>query len=125
MARQATDAESKLQNSHNDSEKKSWDWDRYVTLHKKQHTIIKSLVDHGYSGMDKGTKVHHFLKGIKSTKLEKVVNVVSAQPEKYGKDFDATVSYLGQIVTKKGNIMQSACSAKTKGSWQSLEWLHS
>ena len=56
---QATEAERKLQNSHYDGEKKSWDWDKYVAIHKEQHTIIESLVDNGYSGMDKGTKVLH------------------------------------------------------------------
>ena len=53
--------------------------------------------------MDNGTKVGHFLQGIKSTELEAGINAVWAQPEKYGTDFDATVSYLGQIVTKKSH----------------------
>ena len=87
----------KLQNSHYYGEKKAWGWDKYVTLHKEQHTIIEHLVDHGYSGMDKGTKVHQFLEEIKSTELEAVVTVVWAQPKKYGKDFDATESYLDQM----------------------------
>ena len=68
---------------------------------------------YGYSGMDNDTKVHHFLQDIKSTELEAAVNVVWAQPEKYGVDFDATVSYLGQMVTKKSLVMQSVCIAKT------------
>ena len=54
--------------------------------------------------MDNGTKVCHFLQGIKSPELEAAVNVVCTQPEKYGTDFDATVSYLDQMVTKKGKI---------------------
>ena len=62
MARQATDAEKKLQNSHYDRKKKSWDLDKYVAHQKEPHTIIESLVDHGNSGIDKGTKVCHFLK---------------------------------------------------------------
>ena len=56
-----------------------WDWDRFVTLHKEQHTIMESLIDYGYSGMDNGTKVCHFLQGIKSTDLEAAVNVVQAK----------------------------------------------
>ena len=55
--RQATDAERKLQNSQYDGEKKGWDWDKYVAIHKEEHTMIKSLVHNGYNGMDKGTKV--------------------------------------------------------------------
>ena len=90
-----------------------WNWDKYVALYKKQHKIKESLKDHGYSGIDNGTKVCIFLQGIRGTELEEVVNVVCIQPEKYEKDFDPTVSYLGQKVTKKGNNMQSVHIAKT------------
>ena len=45
--------------------------------------------------------VHHFFPCIKSTELEAVVNAVWAQPERYGTDFDAIMSYLCQMVTKK------------------------
>ena len=60
------------------------------------------LRDHGYSGMNNGTKVHE-LKAL--SELKAAVNVALAQPEKYGKDFDVTVSYLGQMVTKKNYTM--------------------
>ena len=108
MAMQTTDVERKLQNSQYDGERKGWDWDKYVALHKEQHAIMESLTDYGYSGMDNGTKVCHFLQCIKSTELEAAVNVIWAQPEKYGTDFDATMSYLGQMVTEKGASMQSS-----------------
>ena len=57
MAGEATEAERKWKNSHYDSEKKVWDWDKYVAIHKEQHTIMYCLADHGYSEMDNGTKV--------------------------------------------------------------------
>ena len=98
VVRQAAEAEGKLQSSHNDGERKACDWDKYVLLHKEQHAIMESLTDYGYSVMDNGPKVHHFFQGIKSSKLEEVDNVIQAQPEKYGTDFDTTMSYLGQIV---------------------------
>ena len=44
--------------------------------------------------------------------MEAVVNVVWAQPEKYGMDFDTTLFYLGQMVTKKSLAIQSVCIAK-------------
>ena len=72
---------------------------------------MESLTDYGYSGMDNGTKVRHFLN--KSPELEAAVNVVCTQPEKYGTDIDTVVSYLGQMVAKKGLIMQSVWIAKT------------
>ena len=82
-------------------------------LHKAQHAIMESLTDYGYSGMDNSTKVCHFLQGIKSTELETAVDVVWAQPGKYGMDFDATVSYLGQMVMKKSLVTQSVHFVKT------------
>ena len=95
-------------------EKKWWDWDKYVTLHKEQHAIIESITDYGYSGMDNGTKVCHFLQGIKSTELVAAVNVVWAQPEMYGMDLSTTMSFLGQMVTKKVLTMQSVHTRKTR-----------
>ena len=81
VARQATETERKLQSSHYDCEKDRWGWDKYVTLHKEQQTIMESLTDYGYSGMDIGTKACYFSQEIKSTELEAAVNVVWAQPE--------------------------------------------
>ena len=114
VAWQAAKAERKLQTSHYDSERKGWYWDKYVSLHKEKHTIMGSLTDYGYSEMDNGTKVCHFFKGIKSTELEAVVNVVQAQPEKYGMDFNAIVSYLDQMVLKIGLSMQLFHIGKTQ-----------
>ena len=82
VARQAADADRKLQNPYYDGERKTWGWNKYVPFHKEQHAIMESLTDYGYSGMDDSTKVHHFLQGIKSPQLEAAVNVVCAQPEK-------------------------------------------
>ena len=55
----------------------------YVALHKEQHTIMESLVDHSYGSIDNGIKVYHSLQGAKSTELEAVFNMIKAQPEKY------------------------------------------
>ena len=72
------------------------------------------LANHGYSGINDGTKVCHFLQRIKCTELEAAVNVVQTQPEKYGKDFGATVSYLGLMIMKEGYNMQLIHIAKTR-----------
>ena len=69
------------------------------------HTIVESLIDHGYSGNDNGAKVCHFLQEIGSIELEAVVSVVWAQPKEYDNDLDATVSYFGQVVMKNGYKM--------------------
>ena len=75
---------------------------------------MKSLEDHCCHGIGDGTNIHHFLQGIRGTELEAVVNVVCAQLEKNRKDFDVTVSYLGQVVTKKGDEVQPICITETE-----------
>ena len=114
VARQAIEAEGKLQNSHYDGERKMWDWDTFVALHEEQHTIMENLTDYGYSGMENCTMVCHFLQGIKSPELEAAVNVVGAQPEKYGTDFDTVVSYLGKMVPEKRLIILLVQIATTR-----------
>ena len=83
VARKATEAERKLQNSHYDGERKTWDWDKYVAFHREQHTIMENLTDYGYNSIDNGTNVCYFLQGIKSTELQAVFNAVCAQSKKY------------------------------------------
>ena len=65
-----------------------------------------SLTDYSYSCMDNGTKVCHFLQGIKINELEAAVNVVGAQSERYGMDFDTAVFYLCQIIVPSFHIAQ-------------------
>ena len=74
---------------------------------------MESFVDHGYSGIDDGTKVCNFLKWIKSPELKAEVNNVLAPPEKYGKHFDATEFYLSHMVIKKVDNIQSFHIATT------------
>ena len=76
---------------------------KFVALHKEQHTLMDNLANHGYSDIDYGIKVHHFLQGIKSSALKAVINLIKAWPEKYNQDFATTASYQGQLITKKGN----------------------
>ena len=72
---QAAEAERKLQNSCYDGKRIWLDWDKYVALHKEQHAIMESLIDYGYSRMDNGTKVHHFLRGIKRSEFKDMVKL--------------------------------------------------
>ena len=46
-ARPAADVEQKWQNSHDDGERKPWDWDKYVALHKEQDAFMESLTWNG------------------------------------------------------------------------------
>ena len=82
---------------------------------------MESIADYGYSGINNDTKDQNFLHDIKSTELEAAVNVAGAQQEKYGTDFDVSVSYLGQMVTKKGPSMQSVNFVKPESQLMRLK----
>ena len=75
---------------------------------------MDSLADHGYSGIDDGIKVHHFLQGIKSTELEAEVNVVWAQPKKDG--------ILAIWSSRRVTICNLSIMLKPEVSQQSLRW---
>ena len=62
----ASTAEKNLETAQYESESKRWSFDRYVRVHMEQHQILTDLKEHGYSGIDKRSKVHHLLKRVKS-----------------------------------------------------------
>ena len=98
VARQATEAERKLQTSHYDGEKKGWDWDMFVTLHKNNMPSWRAL---------------QIMATVKWTMAPTFATFSKAGPtRKYGIYFNATLTYLWQMVTKKGSIMQSIHIAK-------------
>ena len=51
---------------------------------------------------------------MKHAELKAVVNVMWAQPEENGRDFDAAVSYLGLMVTKNVFNIQSIFIGNTR-----------
>ena len=57
VSMQTADMKQKLQSSHYNGEKKVWNWDIYVSLYKKQHTIIESIEHHDCTDIVTGTKV--------------------------------------------------------------------
>ena len=61
----STLAEAKLASTLYDGEKHHWNFEKYVKVHVNQHVILVGLVEHGYSGIDERSKVHHLMQGIK------------------------------------------------------------
>jgi hypothetical protein len=56
-------------------------WVIYVSIHKEQHQILEQLEeDHGYKGIDEGTKVHYLLSGIKTNKLNTIKGQILGDP---------------------------------------------
>jgi hypothetical protein len=60
---------------------KNWDWSCYTNAHIEQHTIAKSLMEHGYSGLDECSKVRHLLTGIQDNAVQPVICQVLAMRE--------------------------------------------
>ncbi|KAI2505609.1 hypothetical protein MHU86_8851 [Fragilaria crotonensis] len=53
----ATLAEDKLKSTVYHGEQCRWDFERYVNVHKQQHSVLEGLVEHGYAGIDPRSKV--------------------------------------------------------------------
>jgi hypothetical protein len=66
----ASAAETKLNGTLDNGEKKRFTWETYVQIHTEQHSVLNCLKDYEYVGIDDSSKVHHLLKGIKTTKLD-------------------------------------------------------
>ena len=52
-------------------------------------------MEYGYQGLNPGSKVKYLLNGFRCDKLFTAVAIVRAHPDKYKKDFDAVVAFLG------------------------------
>jgi hypothetical protein len=63
----ASEADTKLNGTLYNSEKKRFTWETYVRIHTEQHSVLNGLKYYGYAGIDDSSKVRHLLKGIKTT----------------------------------------------------------
>jgi hypothetical protein len=62
-----SEAETKLTSTLYSGEKKRFTWETYVRIHTEQHSVLNGLKYYGYAGIDDSSKVHHLLKGIKTS----------------------------------------------------------
>jgi hypothetical protein len=100
----ATLAENKLQSTVYNGEQRRWDFERYVNVHKQQHSVLEGLVEHGYAGIDPRSKVRYLLEGIKTDKFDAVKTRIYSDST-LRNDFDACVTlyqdYIRQTVKSK------------------------
>jgi hypothetical protein len=47
------EAKNKLKNTFYSGERRNWNFERYVQIHKDQHTAIEGLFQYGYPSLDK------------------------------------------------------------------------
>ena len=85
---QAAKAEAKLLNTTYAGEKKRWNFDKYVQVHISQFTVLQSLEQYGYKGIDARTRVCFLMAGIKMKDLDPVTTRIMSSP-KLKLDFDS------------------------------------
>jgi hypothetical protein len=96
----AAKAEHILKTTTYNGETRHWDFERYVRRHVDQHLILEGLVQHGYSGIDEGSKVRHLTAGIKTNTLEAAMNLVTADNE-LQQDFNRVVNLFQDVIRNK------------------------
>jgi len=87
----AAEAETTLKSTSYNGEQRRWNFEKFVNLHKQQHSILEGLVLHGYAGIDERSKVRHLLDGIKTDKFDSVKTQIMSNAE-YRNDFDKCVT---------------------------------
>ena len=97
---QANKVEAKLKDSSYHSEKHRWNFEQYVHMHQDQHTILQSLVQHGYAGIDERSKVRHLLDGIKTNELDTAKGQIWASPA-LQTNFDDCVTLFQDFINNK------------------------
>ena len=65
-------AEKKLQTTTYHSEQRCWNFEKYLKTNVDQHAILEGLVEHGYAGIDKCSKVCKLINGIKNHDFDSV-----------------------------------------------------
>jgi hypothetical protein len=93
----ASAAETKLTGTLYNGEKKCFTWEIYERIHTEQHSVLNGLKDYGYAGIDDSSKVHHLLKGIKTTELDVCKTQVMASPS-LRDDFAATLELYSTFI---------------------------
>ncbi|KAI2490202.1 hypothetical protein MHU86_24393 [Fragilaria crotonensis] len=112
----AAQAEDKLKSTVYNGEQRRWDFERYVNVHKQQHSIMEGLVEHGYTGIDPRSKVRYLLDGIKTDKFDAVKTRIMSD-EKLRLDFDGCVTlyqdYIRQTSKGRTNATVNISELKT------------
>ncbi|KAI2495418.1 hypothetical protein MHU86_19093 [Fragilaria crotonensis] len=101
----ATQAEQKLQSTVYNGEQRRWDFEKYINVHKQQHSILEGLVEYGYSGIDARSKVRYLMDGIRTDKYDSVKTRIMSDAA-LRNDFDACVTLYQDF------IKQTASKAK-------------
>jgi hypothetical protein len=115
----ATMAEDKLKSTVYNGEQRRWDFEKYINLHKSQHSIMEGLVEHGYTGIDPRSKVRYLLDGIKTDKFDSVKTRIMSDAS-LRNDFDSCVTlyqdFIKQTFKSKSTPTVGISELKTSAS---------
>jgi hypothetical protein len=103
----ATLAEDKLKSTVYHGEQRRWDFQRYVNVHKQQHSVLEGLVEHGYAGIDPRSKVRYLLDGIKTDKFDAVKTRIMSE-ERLRNDFDSCVTLYQDYIRQTSKTKTTA-----------------
>ena len=92
----------RLNNTFYKGETANFNFEKYVTIHKKAHTMLQQADYNNGKGMDEETKIQHFKSGIKADAgIEYCLTQMRAQPASYA-TFTQVTNYLtGEIDHKQ------------------------
>jgi hypothetical protein len=76
----ATAAEEQLQSTRYSGDKRNFDFEKYVRIHTEHHSVLNSLMEHGYSGIDESSKLRLLLAGITPSNYNVVKSEILASP---------------------------------------------
>jgi hypothetical protein len=120
----AMQAEDKLKNTVYNGKQCRRDFEPYVDVHKQQHSIMESLMEHGYTGIDPRSKVRFLLDGIKTDKFDAVKTRIMSD-ERLRSDFDLYVTlyqdYIRQTLKGKTAATINIFELKTGGGRRKFE----
>lgn len=110
----ASKAERRLRDTAYHGEKRHWNFEKYVTVHKEQHHILHSLEEHGYKGIDDRSKVRYLNDGIKTTKLDTIKATILSSAE-YRADFDGCVTLYKDFIKQSDGALELKVAALKTG----------
>ena len=111
----ASKAERRLRDVSYHGEKRNWNFEKHVTVHKEQHFILQNLEEHGYNGIDDRSKVRYLIDGIKTSKLDTIKATILSSAV-FRTDFDGCVTlYKDFIKQSDGHLELKVAAVETGG----------
>jgi hypothetical protein len=96
----ANEAEKILATSRYHAETRTYTFEKLVLTHLKAHSILASLVEHGYVGIDERSKVRHLMDSIKTKTLDAAKAQIMANAN-LRSDFNACVALFKDFIAQE------------------------